>query len=50
MGEKKKKEFGLVNGSHDFQLIYKTTIQQHYLKSKNWSGWVFKIHVLNTLI
>lgn len=50
MGEKKKKKFGLVNGSNDFQLIYKTTIQQHYLKSKNRSGWVSKIHALNTII
>ena len=47
---KKKKEFGLINGLHDFQLIYKTTIKQRYLKTKSRFGWVFKIHVLNTLI
>ena len=48
--KKKKKEFGIINGLHDFQLIYKTTIKQRYLKTKNRFGWVFKIHVLNTLI
>ena len=48
VGEKKK-EFGLVNGPHNFQLIYKKTILQHYLKNKNGYGWVFIIHVLNTL-
>ena len=45
---RKKKEFVLVNGPHDFQLIYRKTILQHYLKNKNWYEWVFKIHVLNT--
>ena len=35
---RKKKEFGLVNGPHNFQLIYKKTILQHYLKNKNWYG------------
>ena len=36
--KKKKKEFGLINGLHDFQLIYKTTIKQRYLKTKNRFG------------
>ena len=33
---REKKKFSLVNGLHDFQLIYKKIIQQHYLKTKNW--------------
>ena len=32
--KEKKKDFSLVNGSHDFQLIYKKTTQQYYLKTK----------------
>ena len=39
---REKKKFGLINGLHDFQLIYKKIIQQHYLKTKNW--YVLKPH------
>ena len=35
VGKKEKKKFSLVNRSCDFQLIYKKTIQQCYLKTKN---------------